>query len=83
MHNISAIYSPALVPKDTSTALNFDAVLTGFLLAYKHIHLYIYVYIQYICIIYLLYMYYMFTFVATLFMSKGDGPCQNVTIRHF
>ena len=28
-----------IVPKDTSTALNFDAALTGFLLAYKHISL--------------------------------------------
>ena len=34
-------YSPALVPKDTSTALNFDAVciLADFPLAYKHSNL--------------------------------------------
>ena len=32
-------YSPALVPKDTGTALNFDAVLADFPLAYKHSNL--------------------------------------------
>ena len=42
MHNISAIYSPALVSKDKSTASNFDAVFTGFLLACKHTHIYIF-----------------------------------------